>query len=115
MKTPKHGRAVLVDGKPYQRQADGSLVPWVNRTDHKRLDAMTEDEIEAGAESDPDALAMSDDEWAKGEITRPMKVPVGLKLDSDVLNWFKGTGERGYQTRINAVLRKYMEAHRKTG
>jgi uncharacterized protein (DUF4415 family) len=114
MKTPRYGRAVLVDGKPYKREADGTLVPWSSRTDVKRLDAMTEDEIEAGALSDPDALTMSDEEWTKGDIGRPEKVPVGLKLDSDVLDWFKANG-KGYQTRINAVLRKYMEAHRKAG
>jgi uncharacterized protein (DUF4415 family) len=35
---------------------------------------------------------------------------VSLRLDSDVLDWFKQQG-KGYQTRINAVLRAYMEAH----
>ena len=37
------------------------------------------------------------------------KVPVTLRLDSDVLDWFKGEGE-GYQTRMNAVLRAYRDA-----
>ncbi len=37
-----------------------------------------------------------------------------MKLDSDVLDWFRGNG-KGYQTRINAVLRRYMEAHKKAG
>ena len=73
---------------------------------------MTDDEPTAAAESDPDALPMSDEEWARAEVVRPGKVPVGLKLDADVLAWFKGKG-RGYQTRINAVLRRYMEAQRK--
>ena len=36
------------------------------------------------------------------------------KLDDDVLIWFKGQG-RGYQTRINVVLRRYMEAQKKAG
>ena len=34
-----------------------------------------------------------------------------LRLDQDVVTWFKGTGE-GYQTRINAVLRSYVEAQK---
>jgi len=38
------------------------------------------------------------------------KQPVSLRLDRDVLAWFKSQG-KGYQTRINAVLRMYMEAH----
>lgn len=104
-------RAVLVDGKPYQRMPDGTLAPLEDKTDWARLDAMTDEEVEAAALSDPDALPMTDEEWARAEIIRPGKIPVGLKLDSDVLSWFKARG-RGYQTRINTVLRRYMEAHR---
>ena len=37
------------------------------------------------------------------------KVPVTLRLDADVLDWFKGEGD-GYQTRMNAVLRAYRDA-----
>ena len=37
----------------------------------------------------------------------PVKVPVSIKIDADVLAWFKAQG-RGYQTRINAALRKVM-------
>ena len=54
--------------------------------------------------------------FAKAVVRRGLK-PVSrksqltLRLDSDVLAWFKGQG-RGYQTRINALLRAYMEAHR---
>jgi len=40
----------------------------------------------------------------------PRKSQVSLRLDSDVLAWFKAQG-RGYQTRINTLLRAYMEAH----
>jgi len=39
------------------------------------------------------------------------KKAVSLRLDADVLDWFKHQG-RGYQTRINAVLRLYMQARR---
>lgn len=42
------------------------------------------------------------------------KQQVTLRLDADVLGFFKGTGKR-YQTRINAALREYMNAHRKAG
>jgi uncharacterized protein (DUF4415 family) len=42
------------------------------------------------------------------------KVPVSMRLDRDALDWFKGQGLR-YQSRINAVLRAFMEAHRKAG
>src|ERR1700691_3115756 len=42
------------------------------------------------------------------EWYRPIKKPVTLRLDADVLAWFKKSG-RGYQTRINRALRKMME------
>jgi uncharacterized protein (DUF4415 family) len=41
----------------------------------------------------------------------PEKKQLSMRLDTDVIEWFKGQGGR-YQTRINAVLRKYMEAHK---
>ena len=46
--------------------------------------------------------------WKNAYIVIPGgKAPVSLRLDRDVLDWFKTLG-RGYQTRINAVLRAYM-------
>ena len=103
-------RAVLVDGRMYEKKHDGTLVLLEGKTDWPRVDAMTDEEVTANAESDPDARPYTDDEWAEVEfIERPAKVPVGLKLDADVHAWFKSRG-RGYQTRINAVLRRYIEA-----
>ena len=43
-----------------------------------------------------------------GDIYRPLKKPVTLRLDADILAWFKRDGRR-YQTRINAALRRVME------
>jgi uncharacterized protein (DUF4415 family) len=50
-------------------------------------------------------------------LYKPTKEPVTLRLDSDVLAWFKEhKKERGYQTEINKVLRHYVtEAQRKVG
>lgn len=107
-------RAVLIDGQAYERKPDGPLVPLVDRTDYARLDNMSAAEVERLAAADTEGAPMMDDEWAKGEVHRPLKVPVGLKIDDDVLSWFKARG-RGYQTRMNAVLRRYMETHRKAG
>ena len=75
---------------------------------------MSAAEIEKVAENDDEGALMSDEEWARAEIQKPVKKPVGLKLDDDVLAWFK-SGGRGYQTRINAVLRRYGEVQRRTG
>jgi uncharacterized protein (DUF4415 family) len=41
-------------------------------------------------------------------LYKPIKKPVTLRLDADVLDWFKKQG-RGYQTRINRALRKLMK------
>ena len=43
-----------------------------------------------------------------GVLYRPIKNPVTLRLDADVIAWFKKSG-RGYQTRINRALRKLMK------
>ena len=50
--------------------------------------------------------------WAEAELRMPEpKKGVYIRLDPDVLDWLKSQG-KGYQTRINAILRQYMEAHR---
>jgi uncharacterized protein (DUF4415 family) len=107
-------RAVLVEGRPYQKKADGTLVPLKGKTDWKHLDRQTPVQTETIAMKDRDGRAMTDEEWASAEIIHPRKVAVGIKLDNDVLGWFKAQG-KGYQTRINSVLRRYYEAHQKAG
>ena len=50
-------------------------------------------------------------DWSKavvGKFYRPIKKPLTIRLDADVLAWLKGQG-KGYQTRINALLRSAME------
>ena len=49
-----------------------------------------------------------------GVLYRPLKKPVTLRLDADVIAWFKKSG-RGYQTRINGALRRVMEREIKAG
>ena len=49
-----------------------------------------------------------------GDLYRPLKKPVTLRLDADVIAWFKKDGRR-YQTRINAALRTVMEREMKRG
>lgn len=49
-------------------------------------------------------------DWSKavvGRFYRPIKKPLTIRLDADVLAWLKGQG-RGYQTRINMLLRRSM-------
>lgn len=47
----------------------------------------------------------------KGLKPVPKKALLSLRVDSDVVEWFKSQGS-GYQSRMNALLRAYMEAHR---
>jgi len=49
----------------------------------------------------------------RGALYRPLKRQLTLRLDADILEWFKanaGTGGEGYQTNINRALRDYVEA-----
>lgn len=50
--------------------------------------------------------------FERGKFYRPNKDQVMLRIDQDVLAWFKESNEK-YQTAINAALREHMEKHRK--
>jgi uncharacterized protein (DUF4415 family) len=83
------------------------------QTDWDRVNALTDEEIEAAALADPDAPPLdvdSPDVWEEAVIVIPSKKLVCLRIDRDVLDWFRQQG-KGYQTRVNAILRAYMEAH----
>jgi uncharacterized protein (DUF4415 family) len=84
-------------------------------TDRARVAALTEDEIERMAEHDAENPSNTAAEWADAVVGMPpAKAPVNAKFDADVVEWFKSQG-RGYQTRMIAVLRMYMESHWKAG
>jgi len=58
-----------------------------------------------------DIPELDDNFWAKARVVEPRsKQAVTIRYDYDVLEWFKAQG-KGYQTRMNAVLRAYVEAH----
>ncbi len=85
------------------------LATMESETDWTRVNAMTEEELEAAIASDPDEAGWEYD-WSLGFPGLPpipeRKQQITLRIDEDVLDWFKATG-KGYQTRINAVLRRY--------
>ena len=61
-----------------------------------------------------DIPKLGPDFWRKATIRMPgNKQSITLRIDGDVLSWFKNLG-RGYQTQINAVLRSYVDAIKKT-
>jgi uncharacterized protein (DUF4415 family) len=71
------------------------------------------DEIKDKGIDYSDIPELDDIFWANAVIGYPeKKKPVTLRLDADVLDWFRSLG-KGYQTRINAVLRSFYEAHKK--
>lgn len=86
-----------------------------SRTDWARVDAMTEEELEAAIASDPDWKDVPRDWWKDAVPVSPgPKRLLSLRLDPDVVEWFRAQGP-GYQTRMNAVLRAYMKAKRTAG
>jgi uncharacterized protein (DUF4415 family) len=79
-------------------------------TDWKRLRTMTDEEVHAGVTSDPDIAPTDEAFWKDARVVMPKpKETVTIRLDADLVAWFRR--ERGYQTRINAILRAYMAAH----
>jgi uncharacterized protein (DUF4415 family) len=86
----------------------------------KKLDTVRKREIAAvAAKTDatidfsemPEVLDWTDAEV--GRFYRPIKRPVTMRLDGDVIDWLKSYG-RGYQTKVNLLLRQAMEATHRT-
>jgi uncharacterized protein (DUF4415 family) len=64
--------------------------------------------------SAPEAEALPEDFWASARVVlAPGKTSVHLRLDSDVVEWFRARG-KGHLTRMNAVLRAYMESQKRS-
>jgi uncharacterized protein (DUF4415 family) len=79
------------------------------KTDWAKFDATTEEDIERQIAEDPDLQGFDDIDWSKAVLVEaPSKQPISIRLDVDVLDFFKAQGS-GYQGRINRVLRHYME------
>ncbi len=83
-----------------------------SRTDWKYLDSLKEEDIDFS-----DIPEVSAEMFARGIVRRGLKPVVRkkqltLRVDSDVVEWYQNQGP-GYQTRINSLLRAYMEEHRR--
>jgi len=77
-----------------------------SRSDFAALDRLTDADIRAQAASDPEER---DWDWTRASLELPTpKVDVHIKLDADVVEFFKRQGA-GYQTRINAALKAYVQ------
>lgn len=77
------------------------------KSDLKRIDALSDEDIDYS-----DIPPLDKEFFKNAKVTVPPgKQPVTVRLDADVLAWMKAQG-KGYQSRINAILRAYYEAHR---
>jgi uncharacterized protein (DUF4415 family) len=86
--------------------------PRRGKTDWAAVDALTDEEIEEAVRQDRDAVPL-DFDWSKAVLViPPKKKAISIRVDEDVLDYFKKQGA-GYQRRINAVLRSYMQQKRK--
>jgi uncharacterized protein (DUF4415 family) len=77
----------------------------------KAMRARGEDKTRKDA---PEAESLGKDFWKNARVVLPEergKTSVHLRLDNDILRWFKGAG-KGHLTRMNAVLRAYVEAQK---
>ncbi len=73
----------------------------------KRIDALRDEDIDYS-----DIPALDEGFFEKARmVVPPGKKQLTIRLDADVLAWLKAQG-KGYQSRINAILRMYYEAHR---
>lgn len=84
----------------------------IDHTDWKRIDAMTDADIDFS-----DIPEATPEMFARAVLRRnfkpiPRKKQLTLRVDSDVVDWYKNQGP-GYQTRINSLLRAYMEEYAK--
>ena len=83
------------------------------RSDLDKLRRLTDEEIDASIANDPDWEEFKDINWSKAVlIIPPKKKAISIRVDEDVLDYFKKQGA-GYQRRMNAVLRSYMQQKRK--
>ena len=75
--------------------------------DWERVDALTDEDIDAAASSDPDAPPTDASFWKDATVVMPENIVI---VDADLLAWFKAHTP-DYETRINAVLRSHVEAN----
>ena len=82
-----------------------------SQTDFTRLDKMKDEDIDFS-----DAPEITPEMFAKAIVRRGLKprtkTQLTLRVDTDVLEWYKKQG-RGYQTKINMLLRAYMQEHQR--
>ncbi len=90
-------------------ELQGMRASGEDQTNWERVDAQSEVELEATIDQQDEG----DFDWSKVEIGMPQgKQQMTARFDIDVIEWFRSQGP-GFQTRMNQVLRRYVEAQKK--
>ncbi|MEO8132303.1 MAG: BrnA antitoxin family protein [Bryobacteraceae bacterium] len=94
-----------------KEQPTGKASAKVGATDWKRLSALSDRGIRSAVKADTEARPTDVNFWKQAKVVMPRaKQAVTIRLDADLLEWLRR--QKGYQTRINAVLRSYMDAQK---
>ena len=102
-------KARYENGNSQVYEADSGR-PMTSKTNWERVDALEDSEI--NYDDIPD---LGPQFWKQAQVVDPgKKKPITIRIDRDVLAWFKGRGGR-YQVLMNQVLRQYMEGLEKHG
>jgi len=89
------------------RRAANQALASKQKAELRGLSALTDDEIDT---SDiPELPPRAWKEAVRGHFYRPVKQAVSMRLDADIIAWLKKRG-KGYQTRVNRILRQQMMA-----
>ena len=80
------------------------------QSDWKRVRSLSDRQIRRAIKTDPEAQPTDANFWKNAHLVMPKpKKTITIRLDADLLDWLRQ--QKGYQTRINAVLRTYMQAN----
>ncbi len=92
-----------------EKELDDMLARGEDRTNVERVKALTEDELEASIDVEEEGVPLWD--TAAVHVPEP-KQQLTVRFDGDIIDWFKAQGP-GYQTRMNAVLRSFVDAKKR--
>ena len=101
---PTNSRKLISNQSGESRKKSSATDKW------SEFDKLDDKQIEKAVAKDRDAAPIDDEFWQSARVIMPIpKQAISIRLDEDVLAFFKHRGP-GYQSRMNAVLRSYMEA-----
>ena len=94
-----------------KEQPTGKASAKGGATEWERLRSLSDKGIRSAVKADPEARPTDAEFWKEAKVVIPRaKRTITIRLDADLLDWLRR--QKGYQTRINAVLRTYMEAQK---